>query len=168
MYLPEHLARGTVEPGASHGTDQLAHPALESRWRQPTSQAAMRLRTAAKAGSLSSTGVFEATAMHKPGPDQGSLSSAMGLTTILSTIWACPPKSATVQNPYLQGKSDVRGRARTRCRFWGSRGREFKSRQPDNNTGGEQPTSRILGAASMDVSRLMVDVVTRAWGDADH
>src|SRR5829696_593712 len=50
----------------------------------------------------------------------------------------------------------------------GSRGREFKSRQPDNNTGGEQPTSRILGAASMDVSSLMVDVVTRARGDADH
>ena len=30
--------------------------------------------------------------------------------------------------------------------FGGSRGREFKSRQPDNNTGGERPTSRsILG-----------------------
>ena len=28
----------------------------------------------------------------------------MGLTTILTTIWVCPPKSGTVQNPYLQGK----------------------------------------------------------------
>jgi hypothetical protein len=48
-----------------------------------------------------------------------SLRLAMGLTTILTTIWVCPPKSVTVQNPYLQGKSDVRGRARTRCRCLG-------------------------------------------------
>jgi hypothetical protein len=29
-----------------------------------------------------------------------SLSLAMGLTTILTTIWACPPKYAQVQNRY--------------------------------------------------------------------
>src|SRR6188472_2176019 len=51
-----------------------------------------------------------------------SLRLAMGLTTILTTIWVCPPKSAIVQNPYLQGKSDVRGRARTRCRCLGVKG----------------------------------------------
>jgi len=26
---------------------------------------------------------------------------AMGLTTILTTIWVCPPKYAYVQNPYF-------------------------------------------------------------------
>jgi hypothetical protein len=57
---------------------------------------------------------------------------AMCLTTILTTIWVRPPKSATVQNPYLQGKSDVRGRAQRVADVWGSRGREFKSRQPDS------------------------------------
>ena len=30
-----------------------------------------------------------------------SLSLAMVLTTILTTIWACPPKYAQVQNPYF-------------------------------------------------------------------
>jgi 2-polyprenyl-3-methyl-5-hydroxy-6-metoxy-1,4-benzoquinol methylase len=30
-----------------------------------------------------------------------SLSLAMGLATILTTIWACPPKYAQVQNPYF-------------------------------------------------------------------
>jgi hypothetical protein len=25
----------------------------------------------------------------------------MGLTTILTTIWVCPPKYAEVQNPYF-------------------------------------------------------------------
>ena len=39
--------------------------------------------------------------MHQPGLDQGSLSLAMGLTTILTTIWVCPPKSAYVLNPYF-------------------------------------------------------------------
>jgi hypothetical protein len=45
----------------------------------------------------------------------------MGLTTILTTIWVCPPKSVTVQNPYLQGNRtsvDVLGRA---ADAWGSR-----------------------------------------------
>jgi hypothetical protein len=63
-----------------------------------------------------------------------SLRLAMGLTTILTTIWVCPPKSVTVQNPYLQGNRtsvDVLGRA---ADAWGSRGREFKSRQPDQYT----------------------------------
>jgi hypothetical protein len=37
-----------------------------------------------------------------PGPDQvPSLSLTMGLTTILTTIWVCPPKYAPVQNPYF-------------------------------------------------------------------
>jgi hypothetical protein len=36
-----------------------------------------------------------------------SLSLAMGLTTILTTIWVCPPKYAHVQNRYFQGKLDV-------------------------------------------------------------
>jgi hypothetical protein len=51
-----------------------------------------------------------------------SLSSAMRLTTILTTIWVCPLESVKVQNPYLQGKSDVRGRTRTRCRCLTSKG----------------------------------------------
>jgi hypothetical protein len=51
-----------------------------------------------------------------------SLSSAMRLTTILTTIRVCPLKSVKVQNPYLQGKSDVRGRTRTRCRCLTSKG----------------------------------------------
>ena len=35
-------------------------------------------------------------------PDHASsLSSTMGLTTILTTIWVCPPKYAEVQNPYF-------------------------------------------------------------------
>jgi hypothetical protein len=33
--------------------------------------------------------------------DASSLSLAMGLTTILTTIWVCPPKYAQVQNPYF-------------------------------------------------------------------
>jgi hypothetical protein len=64
----------------------------------------------------------------------------------LTTIWVCPPKSATVQNPYLQGKSDVRGRARTRCRCLGSRGREFKSRQPDQRSAACPAWSRLVSS----------------------
>ena len=36
-----------------------------------------------------------------------SLSLAMGLTTILTTIWVCPPKYAEVQNPYFYGRFDI-------------------------------------------------------------
>ena len=55
----------------------------------------------------------------------------MGLTTILTTIWVCPP------NPCKCGilifkenwtPPDILGHA---ADVWGSRGREFKSRQPD-------------------------------------
>src|SRR5215216_6564824 len=50
------------------------------------------------------------------------LSSAMGLTTILTTIWLHPLLSTKVQNPYSQGKSDVDGRTGTRCRCLGVKG----------------------------------------------
>ena len=46
----------------------------------------------------------------------------MRSTTILTTIRVCPLESAEVQNPYLQGKTDVLGRARTRCRCLTSKG----------------------------------------------
>jgi hypothetical protein len=46
----------------------------------------------------------------------------MGLTTILTTIWVCPPKYAEVQNPYFQGKLDDYGRCWTRCRCRGVKG----------------------------------------------
>jgi hypothetical protein len=46
----------------------------------------------------------------------------MGLTTILTTIWVCPPKFALVQNPYFQGKLDDYGHCWTRCRCLGVKG----------------------------------------------
>jgi hypothetical protein len=86
------------------------------------------------------------------GSGASSLRLAMGLTTILTTIWVCPPKPVTVQNPYLQGKSDVRWTCSDALPMSGSsRGREFKSRQPDRHA---QPhrASQVPGSSSKDVS----------------
>jgi hypothetical protein len=51
-----------------------------------------------------------------------SLSSAMRLTTFLTTIRVRPLESDKVQNPCVQGKPDMRGRSRTRCRCFASKG----------------------------------------------
>jgi hypothetical protein len=40
----------------------------------------------------------------------------------LTTINGCPQESAKVQIPCLQGKTGERGRARTRCRCFASKG----------------------------------------------
>src|SRR5829696_6736925 len=54
----------------------------------------------------------------------------MGLTTILTTIWGCPPKCTQVQNPYFKENRtsvDVLGHA---ADVGGSRGREFNLASP--------------------------------------
>jgi hypothetical protein len=56
-----------------------------------------------------------------------SLRLAMGLTTILTTIWVCPPNLPQCRILIYQGNRtsvDALGRA---ADVWGSRGREFKS-----------------------------------------
>jgi hypothetical protein len=60
-----------------------------------------------------------------------SLSLAMGLTTILTTIWVCPPKYAQVQNPYFKENWTSADVLWTRCRCLGSKSHELKPRQPD-------------------------------------
>ena len=68
----------------------------------------------------------------QPGPCQASsLSLAMGLTTILTTIWVFhrnTPKCKILNFKENWTSEDVYGHA---ADVWGSRGREFKSRQPD-------------------------------------
>jgi hypothetical protein len=59
-----------------------------------------------------------------------SLSLAMGLTTILTTIWVCPPKYAQVQNPYFKENwtsADVLGHA---ADVWGSKSHESNLASP--------------------------------------
>jgi hypothetical protein len=59
------------------------------------------------------------------------VSSAMRLTTFMTTIRVCPLKSPKVRNPICKGNRDVRGQSRTRCRCLGVKSHEFKSRQAD-------------------------------------
>jgi hypothetical protein len=59
-----------------------------------------------------------------PGQPASSLRLAMGLTTILTTIWVCPQNLPQCRIPIYK-ESDVHGRARARCRCLGVKSHEF-------------------------------------------
>jgi hypothetical protein len=62
------------------------------------------------------------------------VSSAMRLTTFMTTIRVCPLKSPKVRNPICKGNRTSADSLGHTADVWGSRGREFKSRQPDSES----------------------------------